>query len=63
MVNWILNDPSISDSVKREADSIAAQFSASVVGIVYYWLANPEKLDETKRLHEGLKGTMSTLLK
>ena len=62
VVNWILNDPNISDSVKREADSIAAQFSASVVGIVYYWLANPTKLDETKRLHEGLKGTMSTLL-
>ncbi len=63
VVNWILNDPNISDSVKREADSIAAQFSASVVGIVYFWLANPKNLDETERLHAGLKVTMSKLLK
>jgi len=62
VMNWILNDVDISDSVKREADSIAAQFSASVIGIVYYWLANPDKLDETKRLHDGLKRTMTALL-
>ena len=62
VVNWILNDARIQDSVKREADSIAAQFSASVVGIVYYWLANPKNLNETERLHEGLKATMSRLL-
>lgn len=63
VVNWILKDPSIADSIKREADSIAAQFSATVVGIVYYWLSNPEKLNETKRLHEGLKRTMTKLLR
>lgn len=63
VVNWILKDPTIRDSVKREADSIAAQFSATVVGIVYYWLSNPEKINETKRLHEGLKRTMTKLLR
>lgn len=63
VVNWILKDPSIADSIKREADSIAAQFSATVVGIVYYWLSNPEKMNETKRLHEGLKRTMTKLLR
>ena len=63
VVNWILKDPSIADVVKRESDSIAAQFSATVVGIVYYWLANPEKMNETKRLHEGLKRTMPKLLR
>lgn len=62
VVNWISNDPTISESVKREADVIAAQFSASVIGVVYYWLANPEKINETKRLHEGLKRTMMRLL-
>lgn len=62
VVNWIVHDPGISDSVKREADSIAAQFSASVVGIVYYWLANPTNIDETKRLHDGLKQSMRQLL-
>lgn len=63
VMNWILKDSTIADSVKREADSIAAQFSATVVGIVYYWLANPEKMNETKRLHEGLKRTMTKLLR
>jgi len=62
VVNWILNDPEIAEKIKREADSIAAQFSATVIGIVYYWLANPEKTNETKRLHDGLKHTMSRLL-
>jgi len=63
VVNWVLNDSSVSEEVKREADVIAAQFGASVIGIVYYWLANPEKLNETKRLHDGLKHTMMRLLK
>ena len=63
VVNWVINDNSIGAEVKREADIIAAQFSASVIGIVYYWLANPEKLNETKRLHDGLKQTMMRLLK
>ena len=38
VVNWVLNDADTSDSEKRDADIIAAQFSASVIGIVYYWL-------------------------
>ena len=63
VVNWVLNDADTSDSEKRDADIIAAQFSASVIGIVYYWLANPKKIKETKRLHEGLKHTMMRLLK
>lgn len=62
VMNWILNDPQISDSAKRDADSIAAQFSATVIGIVYYWLSNPEKLLETKRLHDGLALTMKRLI-
>ncbi len=62
VMNWILNDPHISDSVKREADYIAGQFSSAVIGIVYYWLLNPQKLDETKRLHSGLAKTMRRLI-
>ena len=62
VVNWIVHDPSISEHTKREADIIAAQFSASVIGIVYYWLANPKKINETKGLHEGLKQTMKCLI-
>jgi len=62
VVNWVLNDPTISESAKRDADSIAGQFSAAVIGIVYYWLSNPEKLVETKRLHDGLATTMRCLI-
>ncbi len=62
VVNWIVHDPDISDEVKREADVIAAQFSASLVGIVYFWLANPDKISETERLHQGLKKTMRQYL-
>jgi AcrR family transcriptional regulator len=63
VVNWVLNDGDASEAHKRDADIIAAQFSATVIGIVYYWLANPEKTKETKRLHDGLKHTMMRLLK
>ena len=63
VVDWIINDPSIADTLKREAESIAAQFSATVIGIVYYWLANPQKLAEVERMHQGLSNTMQALLR
>lgn len=63
VVNWIMDDPSISQSVKDKADTIAEQFSATVVGIVYYWLENPHKTNKIKSLHEGLKNTMTLLLR
>ncbi|MCG8434747.1 MAG: hypothetical protein MJA83_12015, partial [Gammaproteobacteria bacterium] len=62
VVSWIEADAAISGAVKRNADAIAGQFCASVTGIVYYWLANPDDLDETRRLHENLKRTMTLLL-
>jgi len=62
VVNWILNDPLLAERVKREADVIAAQFSVSVIGAIYHWLANPEKVDEIKFLHDGIKLTMRRLL-
>lgn len=62
MVNWITLDPRIPESKKLIAGNIAAQFCASVIGIVYYWLANPSDLDETRRLHDNLKSTMTLLL-
>ena len=59
---WIANDPNISQDVKDKAAAIAAQFSASVVGIVYFWLTNPVELEQTRQLHDGLKQTMRGLL-
>lgn len=62
VVSWIQADPAIAEAAKRKADTVAGQFCASVIGIVYYWLANPDDLEETRRLHENLKKSMSLLL-
>ncbi|MBO6558497.1 MAG: TetR/AcrR family transcriptional regulator [Pseudomonadales bacterium] len=62
MVNWINTDPQILQKTKSRADEIAAQFCASVIGIVYYWLANPSDLEETRQLHDNLKNTMTLLI-
>lgn len=62
VVSWIVSDPAIVETTKSTADDIAGQFCASVIGIVYYWLANPSELEETRRLHDNLKKTMTLLL-
>lgn len=62
MVHWISAAPAISMKNKNNADAIAAQFCAAVIGIVYYWLANPTDLNGTKDLHDNLKNTMTLLL-
>lgn len=59
---WITSDPGIPYTKKHLADEIASQFCASVIGIVYYWLANPADLEETRKLHDNLKKTMTLLL-
>jgi AcrR family transcriptional regulator len=38
--------------------SVAEQFCASIIGIVYQWLAVPESPDRIHDLHEGLKQQM-----
>ncbi|MBQ61816.1 MAG: hypothetical protein CMQ19_07045 [Gammaproteobacteria bacterium] len=63
MVSWISADTQIPDARKRDANTIAAQFCASIIGIVYYWLANPEAINETRDLHESLKNTMTLLIR
>ncbi|MEM9183679.1 MAG: TetR/AcrR family transcriptional regulator [Pseudomonadota bacterium] len=40
-------------------EGIAAQFNATVLGIVYHWLANPDDRDGTRTLHEQLKNQMA----
>ena len=59
---WVVLDESIDAGVKSRADDIAGQFCASVIGIVYSWLAKPDNLDEIHALHENLKNTMSMLI-
>ncbi len=62
MVNWITSGAGISTETKKQADAIGAQFCAAVIGIVYYWLAHPQDLEETRKLHDNLKTTMTLLL-
>lgn len=45
-----------------DANAVAGQFCASIIGIVYYWLANPDDLDQIAKLHLDLKHTMRLLL-
>ena len=59
---WIMNDLDVGDNIKCNADAIAGQFCASVIGIVYYWLANPTDLAEARKLHDNLKKTMTRML-
>lgn len=62
VVDWIVADPQIDESIKHKANDIAGQFSASIVGIIYSWLINPDDVQQTKILHDGLKQTMTTIL-
>lgn len=47
-------------SVRADADArtIAEQFCASIIGIVYQWLVSPDARDQIHDLHEGLKRQM-----
>jgi AcrR family transcriptional regulator len=42
--------------------SVAAQFCAAIIGIVYQWLVTPHAKSQIKALHEGLKQQMSRAL-
>jgi AcrR family transcriptional regulator len=41
---------------------IADQYCASVIGIVYHWISDPENLDEMRARHNGLKKVMRLML-
>ena len=42
--------------------TIAQQFCAAVIGIVYQWLVRPDATDAIRQLHEGLKQQMTLAL-
>lgn len=46
-----------------EARAIASQFCAAIIGIVYYWLANPADQGAVARQHADLKATMRLILR
>ena len=45
-----------------DAGSVAAQFCASIIGIVYQWLVSPDGLGEIESMYGNLKRTMALLL-
>jgi AcrR family transcriptional regulator len=60
---WIAQGIS-AGAISPEVDvrSIAAQFCAAIIGIVYQWLVTPQADGEIKQLHEGLKQQMTRAL-
>ena len=45
-----------------DAQAVAAQFCASIIGIVYQWLVNPEDIEAIRIMYDDLKQTMALLL-
>jgi AcrR family transcriptional regulator len=52
------------DTVRADVDvrSVAEQFCAAIIGIVYTWLLAPLAATEVHRLHDGLKQQMTEVL-
>ena len=46
-----------------DAGMLADHFTASVSGIVYHWMTDPDNLDEMRNLHEALKQVMHSMLR
>jgi len=60
---WIA-DGVAAGTVRADAEvkAIAAQFCATIIGIVYQWLVNPQAQHEIEALHRGLKQQMTRAL-
>ena len=46
-----------------DAGMLADHFTASVSGIVYHWMTDPDNLNEMRNLHEALKQVMQSMLR
>ncbi len=46
-----------------DAGMLADHFTASVSGIVYHWMTDPDNLNEMRNLHEALKQVMHSMLR
>ena len=61
VINWIKKDASL-EAVHNKADAVAELFNASISGIAYHWLMNPEDMRTIKRLHENLNTSIKLML-
>ena len=46
-----------------DAEMLADHFTASVSGIVYHWMTDPDNLNEMRNLHNSLKQVMQSMLR
>lgn len=63
VVKWVkdgINDGSVKVTV--DAEAVAQLFLATVIGILYQWMLQPESIHVVKQLHDNLKQTMKVLL-
>lgn len=63
VVKWIqdgIDDGCVKATV--DAEAVAQLFLATVIGILYHWMLQPEAVNAVKQLHDNLKQTMKVLL-
>ena len=63
VIGWIeqgIEEGSVAPTI--DVELIADHFTASVSGIVYHWMSDPDNLDEMRSLHNGLKQVMAAML-
>ena len=60
VAKWINDASEAAGSTHHlDAEAIASQFSASIIGIVYHWLTNPDDPAGIKTQHDQLVNTMT----
>ncbi|MBT5388282.1 MAG: TetR/AcrR family transcriptional regulator [Porticoccaceae bacterium] len=59
-INQSIAEGKVAASISAEV--VADQYCASVIGIVYHWISDPDNLDEMRARHNGLKKVMALIL-
>ena len=63
VIRWIkqgIEEGSVAETI--DVELVADHFTASVSGIVYHWMSDPDNLDEMRSLHNGLKQVVRAML-
>ena len=63
VIRWIeqgVGEGSVAETI--DVELVADHFTASVSGIVYHWMSDPDNLDEMRSLHNGLKQVVRAML-
>ena len=63
VIRWIeqgVGEGSVAGTI--DVELVADHFTASVSGIVYHWMSDPDNLDEMRSLHSGLKQVVGAML-